>query len=288
MPRAGTTALSAYLKNHPNIFISPMKEPCYFDFDFTKKNKLNLEKYLLLFKEADPKIHSAVGEASPTYLHSECAVSEILKFNPDAKFIAILRNPIDLLISLHAQRVFWGEENVVDLEKAWQMEAERKKGKNIPLFSADPKHFIYSEWIKAGFQVERLLSKVDKKNVKLIIFDDFIQFPEKTYTEVLSFLGVPPDGRKKFPKINERKSVNSIFLQQVLRYLIQSFSKIRSKFGLGLKSYGIATHLLMLNSKQTKEVSISEKFKSELKKYCSEDVVKLSELSGRDLTFWIS
>ncbi len=116
-PKCGTTALSEYLREHPNVFMCSPKEPKYFDFDFNYPIEWTEKSYLNLYSKADPKRHHAIGEASVTYHYSECAISRILKLNPESKFIIMLRNPVDLVRSWHAQEIFTGQENISDFEK---------------------------------------------------------------------------------------------------------------------------------------------------------------------------
>src|SRR6185295_17816556 len=157
-------------------------------------------------------------------------VPEILNFSPEAKIIVMLRNPIDLIQSLHSLNVLMGIENIFDFEKAWGAEKERKGGKNLPMFCTEPKILLYSEWGKLGEQMERLLSHVKKGNLKIIIFDEFIKNTRQVYEEVLSFLGVPKDGRTKFTVINENRQINQTWLQIVFSFLIYYGLIIRAKF----------------------------------------------------------
>ena len=121
-PKSGTTALSQYLKEHPNIFFSRVKEPHFFDLDTSKRLKADLPTYLSLFSEAEPDRHKAVGEGSTGYLFSKVAVSEILKFNPNSKFIVMLRNPVELVQAWHSEMYYEGVENISDFEGAWRLE----------------------------------------------------------------------------------------------------------------------------------------------------------------------
>src|SRR5258708_5345567 len=125
-PKCGTTALCKYLRENPRIFISTPKEPKYFDFDLSYPVKMNREAYLALFSKADPRFQSAIGEASTSYLFSTRAVPEILKFNPGAKFIVMLRNPVELVQGWHNQCIIAGQEDILDFEEAWRAESERK------------------------------------------------------------------------------------------------------------------------------------------------------------------
>ncbi len=287
-PRSGTTSLSTYLRSHPNVFLSALKEPSFFDFDLAPKAKISRDDYLGLFMKADPKVNLAIGEASPTYLFSECAVSEILKFNPKAKFIAILRNPVDLIQSIHSHEVFWGEENIRDFEKAWRAEAERREGKNIPYSCREPKWLMYSQWGKFGDQIEKLYSHATKDKIKIIIFDEFVANPKATYEGLLTFLGVPSDGRNEFPKVNEGRNIRWIWPQQIYSLFVSMAWILRSKFGLAMKSYGISTKILSLNVDPLNKGFVSKDFREELNRFFYDDVMKLSKLLGRDLSYWVN
>ena len=99
-PKCGTTALCEYLKYHPNVFMSTPKEPHYFAEDFERYRHVKTEdKYLALFGDCNDR-HLMIGEASVFYLRSTRAVSLIRDFNPDAKIIVMLRNPVDMVYSL--------------------------------------------------------------------------------------------------------------------------------------------------------------------------------------------
>ena len=121
--RAGSTSLWHYLRKHPDVFMSPWKEPNYFnkDIDFFDPNvdvkkelqklgiyKTNLKKvrryrtfnnYMSLFKKANDK--KVVGECSVTYLTSLTACEEIYRFNQNAKILISLRNPVEVIFSLY-------------------------------------------------------------------------------------------------------------------------------------------------------------------------------------------
>jgi glycosyltransferase involved in cell wall biosynthesis len=287
-PKSGTTSLSEYLKDHPNVFFSPVKEPHFFDLDTSKRLKLKLGTYLSLFSQADPNVHKAIGEGSTGYLFSKVAVSEILKFNPDSRFIVMLRNPVELVWSWHAEMYFEGVENVYDFEEAWKLEKERRNGKNIPKACWEPQKLFYSEWGKLGDQMERLFSVVPRDRVKVILFDDFAVDTKGVYEDVLSFLGVPSDGRNDFQTANENKAIRYPWLQQRLAVAANNFRLVRAVSGLKLNlGIGLSKKLLLLNSKPSNRAPISPELRAELVGYFCGDVQKLSKLLNRDLSHWV-
>jgi len=287
-PKSGTTALSEYLKGHPNIFFSPVKEPHFFDLDNSKRLKLNGQTYLSLFAKADAERHIAVGEGSTGYLFSEVAVSEILKFNPKARFIVILRNPVELVQSWHAEMYFEGVENVADFATAWKLEPERRQGRSIPKTCWEPRKLFYSEWGKLGDQVERLFSVADRDQVKIILFDDFVTNTKAIYEDVLLFLGLPLDGRNEFQSVNENKTLRYPGLQRSLAFTANHFRRIRVASGLKLGlGAGIIHRLLILNSKPASRQGPSPELSIELASFFRDDVQKLSKLVSRDLSHWV-
>jgi hypothetical protein len=288
-PKSGTTSLSEYLKGHPNIYFSKVKEPHFFDLDTSKVLKLRLQTYLSLFSGADSYFHKAVGEGSTGYLYSKVAVPEILKFNPCAKFIVMLRNPVEMVQSWHSEMYFEGVEDVREFEMAWRLEGARRHGKLIPHSCWEPRKLFYSEWGKLGDQIERLFSLADRDSIKVIVFDDFVADTKKVYEEVLAFLEVPQDGRIDFQPINESRSLRQAGLQRILASLANYFRLARAISGLKLTlGLGLFQKVLFLNSKPVPRKPISPILQAELADFYREDVRKLSKLLGRDLTHWLS
>src|SRR5262249_20365906 len=128
-PKCGTTSMANYLSWHPRIFVSAVKEPHYFA-RHTWRNpndrlipsyRNSLEHYLKLFQDV-PEDSLAVGEASVRYLMNRKSLEEIAEFAPDARIIAMLRNPVDLAYSLHSELLKHYMEDVEDFEKAWGLQ----------------------------------------------------------------------------------------------------------------------------------------------------------------------
>ena len=285
-PKCGTTALSQYLSEHPRVFISSSKEPQYFDFDLTKHHQPSLEEYLGYYRGADPAIHLAVGESSTSHLFSKRAVPEILKFNPGARFIVMLRNPVDLVYSFHSEMFFCGIESVEDFEKAWRLEKERDEGRGLPPLCVEKDRLRYSQWGKLGDQMERLFSLVPREKVLVIIYDDFMTNTAETYRSVLEFLGVRPDHRKNFPRINENKILRWPRVQKYLAFMATQVWKIKNRLNVG-KSLGVLTGLIHLNRKFYKRPPLREGLREELADFYQSDVEKLGRLLGRDLSHWV-
>ena len=286
-PKCGTTALSEYLREHPDIFFSKDKEPYFFNDDFVGKEKLvgvtafrdekeYLEKEFNGF--ADYKV---VGEGTPMYLFSRTAVPNILKFNPEAKFIVMVRNPVEMAHSLHAQILMGLTEDVADFETAWRLQEDRLNGRNLPNYCKVPQILQYGEICKLGEQLERLYDNVPKERVLVILYDDFCSDTRREYIKVLEFLGVDYGGRKNFEFINVSKKVSN----PAVHKLVVLVTRMKKKLGID-RSLGLAKRLFRFYGREEKRVPLSEDFKNELRKYFMEDVALLSLLIGRDLSSW--
>src|SRR6056297_911031 len=135
-PKSGTSALAFYLSEHPQVFFSRPKELFYWSDDHQHARDLHsvytLDDYLKFFQGANPTTHRAIGEGSVNYLQSHNAIENILKFNPEAKFIAMLRDPVDVAYGMHGELVRHYFEDVLDFEKAWALQSDRANGNRIP------------------------------------------------------------------------------------------------------------------------------------------------------------
>ena len=156
-PKCGTTSLAAWLAEHPNVFMSPVKEPNFFNTGITKYLKYSPEAYQQLFTKADLQ-HLRVGEASTHYLLSKDAVPNILNYveNPsEVKFIVAIRNPVEMAVSWHGQMLRDGQEVVKDFATAWHLQETRAKGLSLPAFSEQAR-LLYGPLCLLGKQLEQL------------------------------------------------------------------------------------------------------------------------------------
>lgn len=181
-PKCGTTAMSSYLAGHPDIFMSEqagLKEPNFFcnDLWFSHQRHITTtwSEYLNLFALA-PACVKYIGEATPLYLGSRVAIKNILENCPSPRFVVMLRNPVELVVSLHNQYVKAGLENV-NFERAWNLQEKRLKGSSLPPGVDQGEYLNYANRAKIGEQLKRLYETVDREAVHCIFFDDFKRNP---------------------------------------------------------------------------------------------------------------
>ncbi len=195
-PKSGTTALYEILRKHPQIFMSEIKEPLYLATDLrarfkrptTRNRPETLDDYLALFADAPPE--QRAGEASALYLWSADAAANIATLEPDARIIAIFREPASFLRSLHLQLLQNHTETQKDLRKALSLEDARRRGKRIPRSCARPAALLYSDRVRYTEHLRRFHAAFPAERVKVLIYDDFRRDNEGTVRSVLRFLGV--------------------------------------------------------------------------------------------------
>jgi hypothetical protein len=198
-PKCGTTALYEMLRVHPQIFMPERKEPWFFGEELHQSvpprpggTPRTLSEYTEWFVGAAPD--QLVGEASAQYLWTRTAATNIARANPDARIVAILREPASFLYSLHLQLLEQHTEVEKDFAKALALEPERRAGRSIPRYTYWPQMLLYSEFIHYVEQLERFYAVFPPEQVKVLVYDDFRSDNERVVREVRRFLGVDESG----------------------------------------------------------------------------------------------
>ena len=223
-PKGGTTALYRFLRAHPGVFMCHPKEPKFFATDFTRHEGPGLPyvrrteaEYRALFDAAQPG--QRCGEASTWYLYSREAAANIHAFAPDARIIAMLREPVDFLHSyyLHLRRAPASEgENAPDFETALALEPERRQGRRLPPGCLLPEFLFYSERVRYAEQLGRYLRRFGAARVKVVLYDDFRRDNAAVYRDVLRFLDIDADFRPPFEAHNRGRALRSKPMQRLL------------------------------------------------------------------------
>jgi len=258
--------------------MSSMKEPHFFNADDLQTVR-TLDRYEALFYDASEE-HIAVGEASVWYLSSAEAVPAILRYQPEAKFIVMVRNPIEMAAALHGEMLLSGLEYARKFSMAWNFQDERRQGQRIPAFlSGHRRKFLYGDVCSLGVQLERLFKTVSSHRVLTVILDDILADPRREYLRVLEFIGVPNDGRLNFPRYNSA----STFRWPSLVYPILHW-KDRLGVNTGLGLWTSVENLMRLERPRE---PLTPEMTSVLKEYFGKDVELLGRLLGRNLRRWL-
>jgi sulfotransferase family protein len=185
-PKSGTTALYEMLRSHPRIYMPELKETLFFAREMhpglkpTDPQPDTLERYLALFAPA--RTDQRAGEASPSYLRSRMAARRIGEVEPNARIVAILREPASFLRSMHLELLKDHVETEKDLRKAMAREERRREQKPILWYS--------TERVQYAEQLRRYHAVFGHEQVLVLIYDDFRADNDATVRRVLRFLGV--------------------------------------------------------------------------------------------------
>jgi hypothetical protein len=217
-PRSGTTSVYEYLNAHPDVYMSPVKEPDFFSrttLDAVHRPdsgsgrtpeendrcraalQADLDQYLALFAGAsDEKIR---GEASAIYLGHPTAAEHIRRYVPDVKLIAILRDPAERIYShyLHAKRIQaeysrtapdgGAGERSLDEKFAEVVECAYRHGFSGPAIT-DPE-----VWVRSGFyfrHLTRFRSLFPEQQLRVFLFEDLVRDARGLMADIFGFLEV--------------------------------------------------------------------------------------------------
>ncbi len=195
-PKSGTTALYEMLRRHPQVFMPELKEPRFLARDLharfqgsgSERFPQTLKEYLALFAEARPE--QRVGEASPSYLRSRTAAGAIAALQPEARIIAILREPTSFLRSLHLELRQNHVETEKDLRRAIAAEAIAPADGGDPLSRSEEPLLRYTDRVRYVEQLRRYHNVFAAEQVLVLIYDDFRNDNEATVRRVQRFLEI--------------------------------------------------------------------------------------------------
>jgi hypothetical protein len=298
--KSGTTSLYRYLEQHPQVYMSPNKEPNFFAvkgeeelYSDSLKGPGNLarlpgirdiETYCELFKGVSNE--TAIGEASHVYLYIPKAVERIKHYLPDAKLIAILRHPVERAYSHFMYRLQHGQEALdADFLQLLQEEEERVSNDWSPVWHYKRRGLYY-------VQLKRYFDTFNRNQIKVYIYEDF--FGDNVIDNVqdmFRFLGVDdtfvPDIRihnvSRIPRntaffkfITQSNSIKSIlkpFLPKKWRGRIQTHLK----------------QMYLKKEQHTIKPKLDPAIRRQLtEEYYKDDILKLQELIQRDISKWLA
>jgi hypothetical protein len=220
------------------------------------------------------------------YLYSKKAALEIKSFSPAASIIIMLRNPVDMLYSLHSQFLYNGSEDIEDFESALNAEEDRKKGLRVPPAVHFVECLFYRETVKYAEQVERYIDAFGKENVHIIIYDEFKDDPRLSYRETLNFLDVGDKFEPDFAVVNPNKAIRSAALHTVLlRPPYQAGKLLRALVPRFVRT-NLRKTLKRMNTKYEPRRPMGAAVRRRLQAECVAEADKLSNLLGRDFTHW--
>ncbi len=285
-PKCGTTSLVSWLRQHPRIFM-PNREINFLSRDLEIWRAMETwEEYRRIFAPAPAT--ALVGEKSVSYLYSEAATEAIRSMGSHVRVVILLRNPVDMVWSLHAYLLRVGSETEPNFERAWELEGRRRKGEAIPRNSLHPCFLMYRAMGSYFLHVERYLESFGDR-AKVIVFDDLAADPGGVFRDLLMFLGIDDGFEPRSYKVeNKYASIKSYPLLKLWFTVVASpparLRKIARKIGPIPITRLIASGLYRLAVDQTaSKPKMPSHVRARLKETFHEDVRRLDGLLGTDL-----
>ncbi len=285
--KCGTTALYRTLRCHPQIYMAKVKEPRFFTPDLRSSYR-TLEDYLSLFAAATPD--QRAGEASTDYIWSLTAAGRIAEVAPDARIIAILREPASFLRSLHLHMLRTRRESEKSLRRAMALEDDRREGRHVPSVVSDsPQLLLYSERVRYVEQLRRYHDVFAREQVLVLIYEDFLRENDATVRAALQFLEVDENAPIEVVSANQTVRVRSRRVEDLVNavavgrgpVLRATKATVRALTPRRLRDDALrATRRRVVYGDPRPP---DERFVLELRRRFKGEVVALSEYLGRDL-----
>lgn len=285
-PKTGTTSLHHYLRQHPGVFMPAVKELNYFGSDRQLRNtpRLTLDEYLSVFTSAPAG--ARIGEASVSYLRSNVAAREIAEFAPDARAIAMLRDPVEVMHALHSELVFLGSEDLADFGTALEAEADRRAGRRIPPAANNPRAVLYREAVDFGEQLQRYFDALGRERVHVIIFDDFRSDTAAAVRDTFRFLEVDDAFQPTLEIMNPAKVARLRMVQRILSsppgWLRRGVRGVLPRPTRKRIYRGVSR----LNARPQARGPIAPELRSQLVAELLPEIERLEVMLGRDLSAW--
>jgi hypothetical protein len=284
--KSGTTSLYAYLAQHPDVYLCPVKEPCFFSDGNPRLVRTNLEYEALFDTRTSEK---AVGEASASYLYDPEAPKKIKALMNGVKIIIILRNPINRAYSQWGQIFYQLGYEELSFEEALLEEDTRI---SLGKFNEDsPFYYGFYHYFHVGLyyeQVKRYFDIFYRERVQVHIFEEFIKDPGQTCKEIFSFIGVDPGFIPVIEKHNMAASFRFGFLHKLLLSPPPILSKVYQALPMRSKLfiYDVARSLFRMNLRDMPRPPMEKSIRDRLMARYRENIHQLEGLLGRDLSLW--
>mgnify|MGYP005852255695 CR=1 FL=1 len=285
--KAGTTSIYKYLAQHPQVYMSPVKEPRFLARDWEqyyaeggerRPDRIDtLEKYTQLFEGVTDE--TAIGEASANYLfYHQTAARQIQRYVPEAKLVAVLRHPVERAYSDYLMHIRDGI----------------RREKRRPLIEQIRERQAQSHIIQKGLYCERVKYFVDcfgAPQVKVMLYDDLQNSVVKFMQDLYSFLGVDPAFT---PNTRTQLQKTQVPRSEALNYLLRQQNPWRRTVAAALKVFlapnlrhQLRDTLLRLNSVGKEARPLREEERQALLEIYREDTLKLQDFLNRDLSAWL-
>jgi hypothetical protein len=289
--KSGTTSLYHYLRQHPEVFVPPARKEAQFfcyegrpprfrgpgDDEVNRYAITDLAAYAALFEEGAGR--PAIGEVGTVYVYVPGSAERIREHVPDARLIAILRNPADRVYSNFVHLVREGLEPCSDLAEALRREPSRIHGGWSP-------HWHY---LQAGFyhaQLRRFLDVFDRRQLRVYLYDDYRADAVGLLQDMFRFLGVDPSFR---PDVSLRHNVAGLPRSRALHRFLDRRHRLTAPLRLilsGERRLALREWIRGLNLRRAP--AMDPALRRRLIDVYRSDILALQDLLERDLSGWLA
>jgi hypothetical protein len=273
--KSGTTSLYNYLKQHPQVWMSPVKEPHFFAYEGQAAPMpsmvTTLSDYQALFTRVGDAV--AVGEASTSYLHTEQAARRIRYYLPNVRLIAILRHPAERAFSnwLHNRR-----SGVESLSFTGALRAEKQRLREEAYVDRTYQHKGYYHR-----HLARYLGLFPRDHISICLFDDLTRDPDGLMRTLFEFLGVETGVRLRL----EQHNVSGL-PRKGLGQLYDLARRSRSVRPIAKRLVPESLRKWMRELLLTRP-SLAPDVRRDLIEAYRDDILRLQDLLQRDLSSWL-
>jgi hypothetical protein len=303
-PKAGTTSLYHYLAQHPEIYMSPIKEPCHFSTEirpenFSDKRRAGVQAafeqqrkylqgamteqrsgslgmdwndYVKLFMNV--RTERAIGEASVKYLWSKTAAANIHAKIPHAKILMVLRDPVSRTFSDYLEALTAGA-----------LRCSFRKYVESCLSCESGKLSLWWPILETGLyyeSVKRYLDRFPRESICILFYDNYRAEPASVLAQIFRFLGVESSFKPDLSKLHNRPRVPRFL--SLNRFLLKrgTLNRLATLCPSGLKPM-----LRKLWVQPRESIAVTPSDREFLLSYYREDIEKLQQLLNRDLSAWL-
>lgn len=289
-PKAGTTALHAALAHHPDLYLSPVKEPKFFlcdgppprgvgpgDAHSYREWVWRRDDYERLFDAAPPG--TLLGESTPLYLADDAAHERIHALVPGARLLVILRDPVDRAYSNWAHLWADGLEPISDFVRACGEEQRRADAGWAPFWR-------YLGLGLYGAQLQHLGTLFPPEQIHLIRYKDLVDEPTATLDGICRFLGVREGLLDEVPARNVGGYVSPSLYTRTLQMLFREGASLGSHFPPQVWRKASLPLQWLIQRSPHHRPELSQEDRAELLGYFAEDITLLEQQTGWDLSQW--
>jgi Sulfotransferase family len=282
--KSGTTALYRYLRQHPDVYLPDVKEPRFFSYDPDDRTRYagprahELIDSVVKDQNAYEALYAAVngeraiGDVSPAYLPSPVAAGRIRAAVPEARIVAVLRDPVERAYSHFLDNVGSGWEEETDFERVLDLRDERSR----------ERWWRKWDYVDNGFyaaQLERYFDRFEREHIRVYLYEDLRADARAVLTDLLGFLDVDPSVELD---ASQRHNVSAVPRSRALHRVLSAPAPVRGALK-PLVPTRVRTRIRRGNLHRPEMPAVA---RARLREVYREDLERLEALIGRDLSAW--